>query len=139
MADKILVNSEKSRAEFLAMTSKLYDEHKHVTFSYSLGKSRSLSQNSAAHLFFSNLRDTLNDAGFEQHVFFKPGFFVNWNSEGVKENIWKPVQMAVCGEHSTTKPTRAQYLEIYEHVNRLLSGKGIHVPWPARENYNDQR
>jgi hypothetical protein len=132
MAEKILVNSDNSRDEFLAMAARLYDEHKHVTFSYQLGITRSLPQNSAAHLFFKHLRDALNDAGMEQHVFFKDGFFINWNTEGVKENIWRPVQVAVCGEHSTTRPTREQYIEIYDHVNRLLSGKGIHVPWPAK-------
>ena len=133
MAEKILVNSEISRDEFLVLASKLYDEHRHVTFSYSLGKQRSLPQNSALHLFLRQVSDAMNDAGIEQHVFFNEGFTVSWNDKTIKNEIWRPVQKAVCGELSTKKPTRAQYIEIYEYINRKLSDHGIHIPWPTKE------
>ena len=132
MAEKFLVNSEVSRAEFLAMASKLYDDNKHVTFSYSLGKQRSLTQNAALHVYLDQVATALNDAGIEQQHFFDEGFTVSWNDKTIKNEIWRPVQRAVCGEDSTTKPTRAQYTEIYEYINRKLSGHGVHVPWPSK-------
>lgn len=132
LAVELIVNSEKSLEAAIAELREQFNEKKYVKVKLSHGRQRSLSQNSAAHLFFRNLSDSLNDAGMEQHVFFKDGFFVNWNPETVKENIWKPVQVAICGESSTTKPTREQYVKIYEHVNRLLSAKGLHEPWPTK-------
>lgn len=134
---ELIVNNENSLELAITELREQFNEKKYVKVKLTSGQQRSLPQNSAAHLFFRNLSSALNDAGMEQKVFFKEGFFVNWNSETVKENIWRPVQIAVCKEQSTTKPTRKQYLEIYEHINRLLSGKGIHVPWPQRENQND--
>jgi hypothetical protein len=135
MADKFLVNSEKSRAEFLAMASKLYDEHKHVTFSYSLGKSRTLTQNRALHKFFDLLATELNEGGLDQKKLLKPSIDIPWTQNAVKEMLWRPIQEAVTGIKSTTKPETSQYSAIYEVLNRHLSMKhGISVPWPTKES-----
>jgi hypothetical protein len=133
MAEKILVNSDKSRDEFLAMAAKLYDEHKYVTFSYSLGKSRTLTQNRALHKFCDILAITLNDAGLDQKKLLKPSIDIPWTQNAVKEMLWRPVQVAVTGIKSTTKPEASQYSAIYEVLNRHLSMKhGISVPWPIK-------
>ena len=133
MAEKILVNSDRSRDEFLAMAAKLYDEHKHVTFSYSLGKSRTLTQNRALHKFCDILAIALNDAGLDQKKLLKPSIDIPWTQNAVKEMLWRPVQVAVTGIKSTTKPEASQYSAIYEVLNRHLSMKhGISVPWPIK-------
>ena len=135
MTEKILVNSDRSRDEFLAMAAKLYDEHKHVTFSYSLGKSRTLTQNRALHKFCDILAIALNDAGLDQKKLLKPSIDIPWTQNAVKEMLWRPVQVAVTGIKSTTKPKTSQYSAIYEVLNRHLSMKhGISVPWPTKES-----
>jgi hypothetical protein len=135
MAEKILVNSDKSRDEFLAMAAKLYDEHKYVTFSYSLGKSRTLTQNRALHKFFDLLAVELNEAGLDQKKLLKPSIDIPWTQNAVKEMLWRPVQEAVTGIKSTTKPETSQYSAIYEVLNRHLSMKhGISVPWPTKKS-----
>jgi hypothetical protein len=134
MAEKILVNSDRSRDEFLAMAAKLYDEHKHLTFSYSLGKSRTLTQNRALHKFCDLLAIALNDAGLDQKKLLKPSIDIPWTQNAVKEMLWRPVQVAVTGIKSTTKPETSQYSAIYEVLNRHLSMKhGISVSWPTKE------
>jgi hypothetical protein len=135
MAEKFIVNSEVSRAEFLAMASKLYDEHKHVTFSYSLGRSRTLTQNRALHKYCQMLADALNESGLDQRNVLKPEVDIPWTQNAVKENLWRPIQVAVTGLDSTTKPETSQYSAIYEVLNRHLAMKlGISVPWPCKDS-----
>lgn len=129
----LLINSDESLELAIQSLRDQYADKRYLKLKVTAGSQRTLTQNAAAHVFFDHVAEVLNDCGFEQHVFFKDGFFVRWNQSTIKENVWKPVQLAVCGESSTTKPTRAQYGEIYEHVNRLLSAKGIHVEWPSRD------
>lgn len=138
MADKILVNSELTRAEFLVLASKLYDEHKHVTFSYSLGKSRTLTQNRALHKYCDLLANALNDAGYDMKRTIKQDVDIPWNQASAKQFLWRPIQKAVTGLDSTTKPEASQYSAIYEVLNRHMSQKfGVSVMWPQRENQND--
>lgn len=133
MSDKIVVNSEVSRAEFLALASKLYDEHKHVTFSYSLGRQRTLTQNRALHKYCDMLADALNDAGYDMKKVIKQEVDIPWSQQSAKEFLWRPIQKAVTGIGSTTKPETSQYSAIYEVLNRHMSQKfGVSVPWPTK-------
>lgn len=133
MSDKIIVNSEVSRAEFLALASKLYDEHKHVTFSYSLGRQRTLTQNRALHKYCDMLADALNDAGYDMKKVIKQKVDIPWSQQSAKEFLWRPIQKAVTGIDSTTKPETSQYSAIYEVLNRHMAQKfGVSVPWPTK-------
>ena len=133
MSDKIIVNSEVSRAEFLALASKLYDDHKHVTFSYSLGRQRTLTQNRALHKYCSMLADALNDAGYDMKKVIKQEVDIPWSQQSAKEFLWRPIQKAVTGIDSTTKPETSQYSAIYEVLNRHMAQKfGVSVPWPTK-------
>lgn len=137
MAEKILVNSELSRAAFLIEASRLYDEHKHVTFSYSLGRSRTLTQNRALHLYCRLLSEALNEAGLDQRKVLKPSVDISWTPNAVKENLWRPLQKFVTGLDSTTKPETSQYSAIYEELNRHLSQKlGVSIAWPTKDHDN---
>lgn len=133
MSDKIIVNSEVSRAEFLALASKLYDEHKHVTFSYSLGRQRTLTQNRALHKYCDMLADALNDAGYDMKKVIKQEVDIPWSQQSAKEFLWRPIQKAVTGIDSTTKPETSQYSAIYEVLDRHMAQKfGVSVPWPTK-------
>lgn len=135
MSEKIIVNSEVSRAEFLAMASKLYDEHHYVTWSYSLGRSRTLTQNKSLHLYCEMLSEALNGAGFDMKRVIKQEVDIPWDKTSVKEFLWRPIQKHVTGLDSTTKPETTQYSAIYEVLNRHLAQKfGVSVSWPSQDN-----
>ena len=60
---------------------------------------------------------------------------VEWTPELVKSYMWKPLQKAITGHGSTVKPEKHQYGEIYEVLNRHVSGKlGVFVPWPSNDS-----
>lgn len=91
------------------------------------GRLRTTRQNSALHAFFREVAKKLNAAGITWEQFFKR-FDFPFSEYVVKENIWRPVQLAVTGKESTTELERAEVSEIYDHVNSKLSEHGIHVP-----------
>lgn len=93
---------------------------------------RTLTQNRSMHKFFELLAQELNDSGLTMLKVLKPGADVPWSAETVKECIWKPIQNAQFGEHSTTKLTTKQVSEVYETLNRHLGEKfAVHVAWPS--------
>ena len=94
-------------------------------------KRRSPTMRQASHLWFKMVSIDLNNAGYDMKKVLKPTFDISWSEDGymAKNYLWRPVQEAVTGHESTTQPTNAQYMEIYENVNRRLP---VHTPWPCR-------
>ena len=130
---ELTINSDKSLSEAIQELTRAYTEHRFLRVTVKTGKQRTLTQNRALHLYLTMVSDALNDAGIEQTVFFKPGFVVPWNPQTAKDCLWRPIQQAVTGQESTTKPETGQYSLIYDALNRKLAEHGIHVPWPERE------
>ena len=130
---KIEINNEIDRQRLLAMidsaplgTKVDYTPPKKI---------RSLSQNSALHLWCRMMAEDLNGAGYDMKKTLRHDADIPWDKEGknIKERIWRPVQEAVTGEISTTKPDPSQYTEIFNVVSRHLSQRtGVYVPWPSR-------
>ena len=97
-------------------------------------KRRTSQQNRALHLWFDNVADTLNDAGFSVAKTLKHDVEISWNGTLVKELIYRPVMLAMTDKHSTTELNTVDPSEIYEVLSRHLGEKiGIHVPWPSEE------
>lgn len=93
-------------------------------------KRRSLSQNNALHLWCKMVGINLNNAGYDMRKIMDKDYELSWDDKGymVKQNLWSPVQLAMTGLDSSTKPEPSQYIEIYENVNRRLP---VHTPWPS--------
>ena len=96
-------------------------------------------QNAALHVYCRQLAHALNTAGIDMRVFFESREKANadWTDYGVKNHIWRPIQEAMTGEQSTTRPKRKEYPEIYEVLNRFLSETWPeigHAPWPSEDN-----
>ena len=99
---------------------------------------RTTQQNKSLHKFCELLADALNDAGLDMRKTLKPEVEIPWNKDMVKEHIWRPIQEAVTGKHSTTEMNTLDPSQIYEIINRHMAEKhGISVPWPSEEN-NEQ-
>lgn len=77
----------------------------------------------------------LNDAGYDlKAVLSQKVIPVPCTQENIKENIFKPIELAMFGKQSTTELNTAEVNEVYEVMNRWLGEKfGVHVPFPQEE------
>lgn len=135
MSDQWTVNSEHTKEMFLKHVEKIYDENKHVTFSYKLGKQRSAKQNSAMHVYLKMLSEALNNAGLDMRRVLKPSVDIPWTQQSAKDYLWRPIQKVMTGHKSSSKPKRGEYIEIYETLNRHTAEKfEISIPWPVKSD-----
>ena len=130
-----IVNSEQSlHAAILALTN-AFREHKYITVTYQTKKRRTTTQNSAMHLFFTQLAGALNDAGLDQRKMLKESVDMPWSQHSVKEFLWRPIQLAAVQKDSSAKLSTQEVSYIYEILNRHLTQKlGISLPWPEVQN-----
>lgn len=131
---EIIINSAHSKELFIAQMSKLYDEHKYLRVTVKTGKQRTQAQNRALHKYLTMLSDALNDAGLDMKKTLKPDIDIPWTTDSAKDYLWRPVQKALTGKDSTTKPDTKEYIYIYEVLSRHMVDKfGINVQWPSED------
>lgn len=135
---KSVINNQESLESYIKYLRAQYDEHKYLRIDIKTGKQRTNLQNASLHKFCSDVARDLNEEGITFNMFFKDGIEVPWTMEIVKDNVWRPVQKTITKETSTTKPTRKEYNEIYELINRKLTSWGLFVEWPSRESLNER-
>ena len=93
---------------------------------------RTLSQNSAMHLYFEHVAMMLNDNNITVEMTLKPD--TKWCASGIKEMLWRPVQKAVTGKASSTKLSTTELTQIYDIINKVLSERvEVYVPFPNME------
>ena len=133
MSESIL-NSQQSLEAHIEHLRIQFDKHKYLRVTVKNGKQRSLTQNASLQLYCEHVAKALNDGGLDFRVTLHDGIDVPWTRELVKDYMWRVIQQKITGHKSTTKPERHQYGEIYEVLNRHLSGKlGVFVPWPSKD------
>ena len=133
MSDNI-INSDQSLELHIKQLRGLYSEHKYLRVSIKTGKQRTDTQNRSMHKYFNLLSIQLAAGGFDFRQTLKQDIDVQWSEYLIKEYMWRPVQEAVTGHSSTTKPTISEYSEIYDALNNHLSNKfGIYCPWPSKD------
>ena len=94
-------------------------------------------QNNSLHLYLSMLSKALTDAGLDMKKTLKPEIDIPWDEGGVlaKKFLWKPLQEAILGVESTTKPDTKGYSQVYDVLHRAMSEKhGVNVSWPSYLN-----
>ena len=97
-------------------------------------KRRTNQQNRALHLFCKNTATVLNDAGYSVAKTLRHDVEIPWTAVLVKELLWRVVQEAMTGKHSTTELNTVDPSEIYEVLSRHLGERlGLHVEWPSEE------
>jgi len=102
-------------------------------------KKRTITQNRALHLYFTQMAKALNLAGLDMRIVIKPEIDIPWSPYNVKEFIWKPVLNAMFGKKSTKEMATTEIDEILETINRHLSEKFgafgySYLPFPSLEN-----
>jgi hypothetical protein len=81
---------------------------------------RTLKQNNALHLWFEFLAAALNDAGLDQRTVLKPGVDIPWTAEAIKEQLWRPMQVAMLQKKSTTDLETPEVGQVEEVLIRHL-------------------
>ena len=100
---------------------------------------RTPKQRAALEVYFRELANTLNDAGYDMKKVFEVKVAdVPWSQELVKEALWRNLQETMTGKHSTTDLETEEVSEVYEVLNRHISQNfGISVPFPSYFNEPD--
>lgn len=133
------VNSDGTLDGFIQNVRQLYQKHGYVTFSWTTGRQRTLTQNGALHLWCRMTADLLNDAGMECHIDIPATgrqMAIPWNEKSVKDGLWRPVQQAMIHKKSTTEAERQDYGEIHKVLcARFAESFGVTLPdWPSKDN-----
>ena len=128
-----IINSQQSLDAYKAHLDDQFKKHGYLRLTIKNGKQRTLTQNGALHRYCAEVAIALNDAGFDFRTFVKEGYPVPWSEDLAKDYIWRPIQKAITGKDSTTKPETHQYSIIYDSVNAKLAEHGIFVPWPSKD------
>ncbi len=97
-------------------------------------KQRTIPQNNALWLFFTQLASTLNDAGLDMRKVLKPTYNIPWTKENVHDHIWIPFQKAMYGTNSTTFLHKQEQIDkLHETIMRELGEKHSveYIPFPT--------
>ena len=120
--------------ELTALLSQEVSVGEHVVEIRKRVKRRSISQNSALHLWLTMLSEVLNDAGHSQRSLMaqmKLNFDIPITEHFLKE-IFKKIVFAMYGKDSTAKLTTKEITEVYLVMDaRLRELTGCGVEWPS--------
>jgi len=95
---------------------------------FDIPKIRTKKQNKAMHLLFQIIADYWNDSGQDMRVVFKPDFPVQWCPYTIKNNIWRPFQIAKLAKTSTTELYTNEVGQIYKELKTELEKRKITMP-----------
>lgn len=101
-------------------------------------KRRTGQQRKALHLWLRMLAVALNDSGLDQKIVIeamKQGVDLPWSDKTAKENLWRPLQVALTGEDSSNDIDTVQPSVICNSLSRWLSQTFdgfTPPPWPDR-------
>lgn len=97
-------------------------------------RNRTKKQNNALHKWLSELSVALNNSGLHMMAVLRHDAEIPWDEGGdmAKRFLWKPIQRAMTGHESTTKPSTKDYIAIQETlIAHLAKNLGVSVEWPS--------
>ena len=98
-------------------------------------KPRTLKQNKAIHLMFTQLAQELNDSGLDMRKTLKPSIDIPWSGKTVKEYLFRPIMTAQLGKESTTEMTTSEIDKVVNTLTKHLGTKfGIQLDFPSIES-----
>lgn len=96
-------------------------------------KERTIRQNSAMHLWFTQSSQALKDGGFTLKQVLASIPEIEMTPVAMKE-IWRQIQVVMTGKTSTRDLTTKELQDVWEVVNReILLKRGIYIPFPSSE------
>ena len=130
----ITVHNYKTREEAIKLVSEL-DILKIHNVEIKLKRTkRSLSQNSALHLFFNWVSTELNNLGLTFNFNGLKGMELETPYTGllVKEVVWKPIQMTLFGIESTTELDTEKINKILDVLIFFFAKNGVEIHFPSQ-------
>jgi len=92
---------------------------------------RTSRQNRALHLYFTLLKNALNDRGIDIRKVIDEAVSLPFSEVFIKEYIWKQVQITEINKESTTDLKKPEVSQIYKIVDQIISERtGVHVEFP---------
>jgi len=130
----------KSLNEFLM--NRVEKDRQTVSVKMRIGKTRSGRQAAALEVWCRNVAELFNSQGITREVhstIYGDGFLeCEWRQETVKNEVWRPMQVALTQRQSTTEASTLEMAEIYEGLVRAFGNKGVQLPpWPIKKG-NEQ-
>lgn len=97
-------------------------------------------QRRSLHKWCDMVANTLNDAGLDMRVVLKPTVAINWSRHAVKENLYKPILLAMSGKESTEDQSTIEPTAVVDYLTRHLGEKfGVTLPaWPDRISQSNE-
>lgn len=97
---------------------------------------RTLLQNNALHLYCEMVAEELRNKGLTMNDVVKMFKIIEIapTKVNVKENIWKPIQVALFKKEHTAKLTKKEVNEVYDNVSRFLASMDITLPFPNEQD-----
>ena len=121
----------KEKLEFFVKFVKDQFEQGSYHLYYITPAGRTEKQNNAMHLWFRQMAEQLNDAGFSATHPFNDQIEIPFTEGLVKEMLFKPIIKAMYDKKSTRGLSGREVSEAAEVLVRWLSEhKGIYVPFP---------
>lgn len=97
-------------------------------------KTRTIKQNKALHLLFTQLADELNNAGLDMRKTLKETIDIPWSGSTIKEYLWRPIMKSQLGIESTTELSTKDIDQVFDTINRHLGEKfGLTIEFPSIE------
>ena len=126
----------KSLHEFLM--SRVETDRQTVSVKMRIGKTRSGRQAAALEVWCRNVAELFNSQGITREVhstIYGSGFLeCEWRQATVKDEVWRPMQVALTQRKSTTEATTLEMAEIYEGLVLAFGNKGVQLPaWPIKK------
>ena len=127
-----IVDNKDKMNFFISFVKDQYESGKHILYTIK-DTTRSDRQNNAMHLWFRQIAEQLNDAGYWVRHPFSDSFEIPFTEILVKEMLYKPTVKAMFNKGTTTKLTPSELSEAAEVLVRWLSEhKGVYVPFPQQ-------
>ena len=101
---------------------------------------RTISQNSAAHLWMTQIAKIFNDNGHTvQKVLgsMRQGVEIYWSASLIKEILWREIQMAVTGKQSTTELSKHEEIDKIVNILTKFCGERLKLEIPPFPSQNE--
>ena len=97
---------------------------------------RTSAQNNALHKWLRDCANALNDAGLDMREVLCKTADIPWTEHSFKERVWRPVQEAMTGHHSSADVDKPDYQAISETIDRHIAVRCQFAlpPWPTHED-----
>lgn len=98
-------------------------------------RQRTIAQNRALHLYFTQLADELTSAGLDMRRTLKAEIDIRWDGRMVKEYLWRPIMEAKLGKTSTTEMTTTDIDKVFDTITKHLGERfGLYIQFPSIES-----